>query len=282
MLFKYLSDNSWTLNTIANTEFFFSNRVQFNDPIDCDPPVLVPSKQQYRYEYVKLLSEMKNFSPDLKALLLEERVLAANFSLFEDKANLLQMLRNQADNTGILCLSKKQDDPLMWSHYADGHSGVCLGLDIPFKNEYLWESHKISEDEVGLLRQVDDTDEPLDFLNIYFVLVSIMLEKARDSYGYIDYDSGFNVFKKEKILGVMFHHFNIFNLSHKYSSWDYEQEVRLLAPPYGSIDRSRKPIKFDPTVIKRVYFGFRMQRSSMLTIRKILDNSKHEIELFQA
>jgi hypothetical protein len=29
----------------------------------------------------------------------------------------------------VLCLSQKRDDILMWSHYANQHTGICLGFD---------------------------------------------------------------------------------------------------------------------------------------------------------
>ena len=41
-----------------------------------------------------------------------------------------------ADKLGILCLSERRDDILMWSHYASSHCGVCLEFDtkrMPFE-----------------------------------------------------------------------------------------------------------------------------------------------------
>lgn len=32
---------------------------------------------------------------------------------------------------GLLCFSARRDNPVQWSHYADGHKGMCLGFDIP-------------------------------------------------------------------------------------------------------------------------------------------------------
>jgi len=32
---------------------------------------------------------------------------------------------------GLLCFSARQDNPVQWSHYADGHKGMCLGFDVP-------------------------------------------------------------------------------------------------------------------------------------------------------
>lgn len=32
---------------------------------------------------------------------------------------------------GLLCFSRRYGNPLLWSHYADGHRGVALGFDVP-------------------------------------------------------------------------------------------------------------------------------------------------------
>jgi len=32
---------------------------------------------------------------------------------------------------GLLCFSLKWNSPVLWSHYADKHRGLCLGFDIP-------------------------------------------------------------------------------------------------------------------------------------------------------
>lgn len=34
---------------------------------------------------------------------------------------------------GAICFSKFWNDPLMWSHYADRHRGICLGFDATFE-----------------------------------------------------------------------------------------------------------------------------------------------------
>ncbi|MFH1523395.1 MAG: DUF2971 domain-containing protein [Chloroflexota bacterium] len=34
---------------------------------------------------------------------------------------------------GLLCFSKDWHNPVQWSHYADKHRGLCLGLEIPFE-----------------------------------------------------------------------------------------------------------------------------------------------------
>lgn len=47
------------------------------------------------------------------------------------------MRNNLADTRGLICFSRQWSVPIMWSHYADRHRGVCLGFDVS-------DSHTIS------------------------------------------------------------------------------------------------------------------------------------------
>jgi hypothetical protein len=49
-----------------------------------------------------------------------------------------------AAQRGILCLSASWNHPLMWSHYAEKHKGICLGFDV------MSECEKITYDEQRL------------------------------------------------------------------------------------------------------------------------------------
>ncbi|MFC1635744.1 DUF2971 domain-containing protein [Planctomycetota bacterium] len=37
---------------------------------------------------------------------------------------------SQNSKMGLLCFSKNWTDPLLWSHYASKHEGICLGFDL--------------------------------------------------------------------------------------------------------------------------------------------------------
>lgn len=41
-----------------------------------------------------------------------------------------QMKQELAKNRGLLCFSELWDNPVMWSHYASRHTGLCLGFEI--------------------------------------------------------------------------------------------------------------------------------------------------------
>lgn len=49
-------------------------------------------------------------------------------SRFRDAA---RGLKNEFhESRGILCFSRGWYNPVLWSHYADKHRGICLGFDI--------------------------------------------------------------------------------------------------------------------------------------------------------
>jgi len=39
--------------------------------------------------------------------------------------------RTQIGKWGLICFSKTWKNPVMWSHYADKHKGMCLGFEVP-------------------------------------------------------------------------------------------------------------------------------------------------------
>ncbi|SCX76959.1 DUF2971 domain-containing protein [Nitrosospira sp. Nsp13] len=41
-------------------------------------------------------------------------------------------MKNQMASTrGLLCFSRDWHNPVQWSHYAEKHTGICLGFDVP-------------------------------------------------------------------------------------------------------------------------------------------------------
>ena len=45
--------------------------------------------------------------------------------------NVLETFKNQTnDSKGLICFSKLWNNPVLWGHYADKHSGVALGFEV--------------------------------------------------------------------------------------------------------------------------------------------------------
>ena len=57
--------------------------------------------------------------------------LAVDLPKREDR-NAFNKLKAQLNSKrGVICFSKAWENPVLWSHYADKHKGICLGFDVP-------------------------------------------------------------------------------------------------------------------------------------------------------
>ncbi|HRF05221.1 DUF2971 domain-containing protein [Accumulibacter sp.] len=119
---------------ILGSEHFFTSPAKFNDPFDCRPVHRLDGTESEVRQYLQRLLE--KFQPDqsphdraneIAAILSDpsrDPRRPENLQLF---AALIATFAT--DQTGVLCLSAAPDVPLMWSHYAESHAGVCLGFD---------------------------------------------------------------------------------------------------------------------------------------------------------
>ena len=105
-LFKYRSiagqNRYYTERIIAHGRIYYAAPKQFNDPFDC-------------------LSCVNIDGAPLNASGLSKRDEIKAFS-----ENRLWEETNK--NFSVLSLSEVNDNILMWSHYSDGHAGICLDL----------------------------------------------------------------------------------------------------------------------------------------------------------
>lgn len=120
---------------LTDRELYLSSAAQFNDPFDAALP--------YKYKdedltpeniFMKLRETGKRRFPGISEEELQERAFKEQMSgRFENgqywKENFERFREDNAKNFGILCLTSKRDNLLMWSHYADSHRGFCVGFD---------------------------------------------------------------------------------------------------------------------------------------------------------
>ncbi|MBN6714029.1 DUF2971 domain-containing protein [Pseudomonas capsici] len=82
-------------------------------------------------------------------------LLAANFK--EHKTR--QVVRNWKDKNhsqmGLLCFAGDWSEPVMWSHYANKHEGICLGFDVCRS-----QIHKVSYQDKRILAALSTTPDP--------------------------------------------------------------------------------------------------------------------------
>ena len=97
------------LQSLKNDTFWASNTKQLNDP----------------YEGFISIKDYQQQLNNLKNIFSQHR---AHLTLIE------QSLKNIIDmkdtKLGILSLSKRYDDELLWAHYANSHKGFCIEYDL--------------------------------------------------------------------------------------------------------------------------------------------------------
>lgn len=121
----------WVERSILHNEVFFAPASAFNDPFELKPVFsLDASRERQREDFIRL---SKKYDPGLTEQEHEaeaDRVMAT--SMAPENINLtrsaIQELHSRAitESVGIYCVSTKNYDILMWSHYADSHRGICL------------------------------------------------------------------------------------------------------------------------------------------------------------
>lgn len=117
-LYKYRPFDAYTLQNIANETLWVSLPSSFNDPFDCSLYI----DESKISEAVKGALRIKKCNSDI--------IDDPNFKVTQYEKELFLKCRNDMNrvfrNAGILSLSQDYKNILMWSHYANNHTGLCI------------------------------------------------------------------------------------------------------------------------------------------------------------
>jgi Protein of unknown function (DUF2971) len=138
-LYKYCAVNANSLRSIIRAKAFYSHPIEFNDPLDCNPSL------ELNLSAIKLELLLKKMMEDLGATDAEVRSEIDRIAYFATEIDdyndhnlfdaefscqlgreIMRLLRRDLGLKGVLSLAETWDDPLMWSHYADQHRGICI------------------------------------------------------------------------------------------------------------------------------------------------------------
>jgi hypothetical protein len=153
ILYKYRSyekDSSAkqrTIGILKKKELFFSGIEAFNDPFDgrvhlrYDGKINEIKSAQVRVQYaMKLTKDKKEGITMLQALnLIDERFTQKYIEEETFNKERLKRVQKLHNRKGVLALSSKNDNILMWSHYSNNHYGVCFGFEC---TDGIYNNHK--------------------------------------------------------------------------------------------------------------------------------------------
>lgn len=130
-IYKYQSASIQSLINLKSQYIYFNSSNKFNDPFDCN------IKLKFRDLTEKEIKELKRyFLKDINDETWKKELDNFSSSRFLEIANNLMKERidNVYKNKGISCFSEKNDNQLMWSHYASSGKGFCLEFDTQIES----------------------------------------------------------------------------------------------------------------------------------------------------
>jgi len=136
ILYKYRDfSNISHRDLITKQEIYLSEPNSFNDPFDCKIPTRwdLMTQDDFDERNEKLIDIGKNIcfhnNEERKRF---SKHLQDNGALWS-RENLKKPGKDYFDNisalSGVISLTSKPDNILMWSHYSNSHSGFCIGFD---------------------------------------------------------------------------------------------------------------------------------------------------------
>ena len=150
ILYKYLPPAR--LDVLRDGRIRCTQPLLFNDPFESKPYITAMPPKEMMERVSKVESERIDL-PD------EERV--AILKVSEDPENaaavMAMMMTLFGAGVGILSLTEKRDNLLMWAHYAAEHTGYVIGFDTTHQYWNNFGDEK-GNDHAGVLRKVDYSD----------------------------------------------------------------------------------------------------------------------------
>lgn len=249
-LYKYTSAESVPI-ILETRKIKITNPNEFNDPFDCNIPNFEiankPLIDEIKRQLKKEIPELKNNKHSKEIALFEIQL--------KKEINELKMLVNQEfakisnewesiiGNFRVLSLAKSADNILMWSHYANYHTGVCIG----FK----------ADSSIFKQCQKVDYGNGLTILNGFINhLVRVIVKNIDILSKNAHFADIFSGKAADETINVFTEY-----LYMKRKEWNYEQEYRLVLPKTTDIIEHTEKIsliEFNKNDLEEIILGSKM------------------------
>lgn len=205
-LYKYYAFDEWTQNIFERNEIYFQSPDCFNDPFDSKISTTYEGTEEQRIS--RLIGFWrKGPAKDEKEEVL--RLKAVDFvkkcqdvTLFQrSSVRSVERLRKQM---GIFCMTSEPDNILMWSHYAEAHTGFCL--EFKTGNPFFLRERRIKEEGYKPDRPCLNLIEPPDSDKIVQALLTKAIGwKYEHEWRIVDHKNGpgVQIYPSEALSGVI-------------------------------------------------------------------------------
>jgi hypothetical protein len=183
-LYKYREIDDYSLRILTHDELYYADYTHFNDPFELAFEVAILTRPDTEVD-LEILQEYKQ----------------------KIKANIRSCFR---PNIGFLSLTERRDDVLMWSHYSQKHTGICLEFDTSSFNDELLKEVTYSSDLYHVQCHLDEKEEgiivPVDS-DDYLIGICNTKNKAwayEKEWREVRRNSGVQTFNPEGLTGIIF------------------------------------------------------------------------------
>ncbi|MGI9338139.1 MAG: DUF2971 domain-containing protein [Gammaproteobacteria bacterium] len=140
-LYQYRPSSMWALDNLFCGVIYFRSPREFNDPYDCrTPPVL-------RDLTDKQLAFLRRTNPKIWGIPADNDFVPKGKFIAKVNKELRRRHKRVTEKCGVACFSRRNDNLLMWSHYAGGGRGFCLefydgnpalnlGYDVKYRKQF--------------------------------------------------------------------------------------------------------------------------------------------------
>jgi len=194
----------WTEKIITESVLHYSSPTKFNDPFDCKVHYrkLTATNSELKQRYNNVL---KKKLPNLNRA--QRRGKAAQdleeFDREKFLAAMTEGLQAAVDKVGVLSLSKSRDNVVMWSHYAENHTGLCFGFSPARNPEFFGRAQPVDYfveyPDIEILR--DSSEKQVEA----FLLTKAIGWKYEEEWRIIDHQtgSGDKIFREEALVEII-------------------------------------------------------------------------------
>ncbi|MCA9735625.1 DUF2971 domain-containing protein [candidate division KSB1 bacterium] len=122
---------------VIENKLYFAAPSEINDPFDCKIPPNFDADEKTLRQFI--IDETRNNpdfpgAPDSVIESFADDVIASDGvkKLSKDMLASMRLAQGQIlnRNVGVCCFSAVKNDILLWAHYANGHTGICLEFNI--------------------------------------------------------------------------------------------------------------------------------------------------------
>lgn len=198
VLYKYRDLKEQNIERVKriflNHEVYFSRPLDFNDPFDCQPNFSLTASDQELESYLE--ARIPTFLPDLNRQGRRHKMKEFKKSLKERKEEIEKVIESShrkriLEETGVFSLSEVPDHILLWSHYADSHTGICLQFEATRNTQFFGLAQKVQyQFEYPLINPIVNSPD--------HILNAALLTKAK----FWEYEKEWRIFWMDAPPGV--------------------------------------------------------------------------------